>query len=643
VALTALLAVLLPATAAALPDGRGWEMVSPVDKNGGAIAAAGEIANGGVLQAAADGNSVTYGSATSFATDTESAPPGSQYLSRRDSAGWSTENLNVPTFAGSYGADPDGVPYQLFSPDLARGLLLNGRHCRSVEGACPVANPPLPGTDAPTGYQNYYLLRQGIGFEALLGGGDVASSDLGPADFDLRLAGAAPDLEHVVLESCAALVPGAGEVALGEGCDPTKQNLYEWSAAGGLSLVNASPGAALAASAGAISTDGSRVYFTEEPSPGETNLYLREGAQTKQVDAAPAVGGGGTFETASVDGSIAYFTKGGHLYRYQASDGATADLTPAGEVAGVLGASDDGSHVYYLAAAGLFHWSAGTSTELPTPVKDATAADPSDYPPATGTARVSPDGTRLVFLSSASLTGYNNVDSKTGLPDSEVFLYDAGANQLRCVSCRPSGSRPIGSSTIPGAVANGQEAGALAAYKPRVLSASGKRVFFDSGDSLAAADVNHEPDVYQWEAAGPGCAKPNGCIELISSGRSEDGARFVDASTSGDDVFFTTDESLIFTDPGSVDLYDARVGGGFPQPQPPIPCFGDSCEDLPSETVDPALGTLQSGPGNPKKRYFKYRRHKASCRGKAKSGGKAKKRAKCHKHRKARGAKGGRR
>ena len=80
--------------------------------------------------------------------------------------------MNVASLSGSYGADPDGVPYQVFSPDLGRGLLLNGRPCRAEEGLCPVANPPLAGTDAPTGYQNYYL-RQGDGFEALIGASDV--------------------------------------------------------------------------------------------------------------------------------------------------------------------------------------------------------------------------------------------------------------------------------------------------------------------------------------------------------------------------------------------------------------------------------------------------------------------------------------
>jgi hypothetical protein len=602
--LIGLLACLVPANApAALPDGRGWELVSPVEKNGGGVAAPGTIAGGGVLQAAADGNSVTYGSATSFEAVAQGAPTASQYLSARGAEGWSTQNLTVPIFSGSYGAGPDGVPYQLFSPDLIRGLLLSGRHCRSVGTDCPVANPPLAGTDAPAGYQNYYL-RQASGFEALLGTGDVAATALQPAQFELRFAGASPDLGHVILESCAALTSTTTETVLGEGCDPGKPNLYEWSVGFGLTLVNSLPGAELAAQSAAVSTDGGRVYWRNL---ADGNLYLREGAQIKQVDSA--VGGGGTFETASANGVVAFFTKAGTLYRYDAQSATSAPL--ATEVTGVLGASEDGSYLYYLAATGLYLWGGGGSTLVAAPPlgDPSPAAMPSDYPPSTGTARVTPDGTGLAFMSQARLTGYDNSDQKTGLPNSEVYLYEAGSGRLRCVSCRLDGTRPTGPSSIPGSNPNGEGEDATNSYKPRALSADGTRVFFDSSDALAANDANQKPDVYQWERQGAGCAKATGCIDLISSGRSEEGAVFVDASLSGDDIFFLTDGSLVGTDPGSFDLYDARVGGGFPEPPAPISCFGDTCQSLPSEPTDPALGTLVSGLGNPKVHYKKYRHH----------------------------------
>ncbi|HSS43438.1 MAG TPA: hypothetical protein VLK37_12925 [Solirubrobacterales bacterium] len=50
--------------------------------------------------------------------------------------------------------------------------------------------------------------------------------------------------------------------------------------------------------------------------------------------------------------------------------------------------------------------------------------------------------------------------------------------------------------------------------------------------------------------------------------------------------------------------------GGQPEEEEPIPCFGDSCQVLPPEPVDPALGTLVAGLGNPKVHYFRYGKHR---------------------------------
>ncbi|HYJ21226.1 MAG TPA: hypothetical protein VEW07_04285 [Solirubrobacterales bacterium] len=582
----------------ALPDSRGWEMVSPVDKNGGVIAAPEGIFGGGVLQAAAQGGAVTYTSAASFGVP-EGSPGASQYLARRATGGWATANLTVPQLSGGYDTSPGaGVPYQLFSGDLAGGLLSNGRRCRGEGEGCPVANPVLPGSGAAAGYRNYYLRDNGAGsFRALLTSAGIADLALGPEEFELALAGATPDLAQVVLSSCAALTSDAVEVpGLGGECDADEQNLYRWSGAG-LSLVNllpgatqGAPGAALAAPSGAVSTAGSRVYWTVAG-----NLYLREGGQTVQVDEAQ--GGGGSFQIASADGSVAFFTKAGHLYRYLATTGATTDLTPGGEVEGVLGASADGSHVYYLTAGGLVLWRNGATVAV------AAAADPGNYPPATGSARVSADGSHLAFLSSADLIGYDSNG------ETEVFLYSTSGG-LVCASCNPSGERPLGPATIPGAVANGD---AFRAYKPRALSSDGSRLFFDSEDALVLQDTNADADVYQWEAPGTGsCVKPGGCINLISSGRSEGGARFVDAGADGSDVFFLTDGSLVPSDPGSVDLYDARVGGGFPVPQPPIPCIGDACQALPGEPEDPTPGTIFPGRANPPVSYAGAKKKKAA-------------------------------
>jgi hypothetical protein len=571
-----------------LPDGRGWEMVSPVEKNGGQIALPGALAGGGVLQSAAGGSAVTYGSGASFGPEAAGAPPASQYVSRRGASGWTTENVTAPLFSGSYGLGDEGVPYQLFSAELSLGLLLSGRRCRDEGTDCPVANPPLsPG--APAGYQNYYLRDTGTGaYEALLGAAAAAESGLDPSEFELAFAGASPDLDHVALSTCAALTPEATEVPLSGGCDPAATNLYLWSG-GTLGLVNllpgqtqGTPGAALAAQSFALSSDGARVYWSDG-----TDLYLRANGETRQVDAG--AGGGGTFETASASGSVAFYTKGGHLYRYEAAGDSSLDLTPAGGVLGVLGASADGSHVYYVTAAGiLLRRDAETVPVAP-------AADAVNYPPTTGTARVSADGTKLVFL-------------RTIETFSQVHVYDSVANKIVCASCRATATKPLGPSTVPGAIANGAGPAATRSYKPRALTADGGRLFFDTRDKLVTADTNNDWDVYEWQALGTGgCTKPKGCVALISSGTAAGGASFVDASADGSDAFFLTDGSLVKGDPGAVDLYDARVGGGFPVPPDPIPCIADACQPLPPEPPDPTLTTTVKGLGNPPVQYFRPR------------------------------------
>jgi hypothetical protein len=581
-----------------LPDSRGWEMVSPVDKNGGQVDPPGTIAGGGVLQAAVGGGAVTYGSSSSFSDGALGAAPASQYIARRNSGAWVTENITEPIFSGTYGTKNEGVPYQLFSGDLSRSLLLNGEHCRGEASGCAVANPPLAGTDAPSGYQNYYLRDDGnSSFEALLGVSDIGGLGLTPANFDIRFVGASTDLQHIILSSCAALTANATEEPLGQGCDPTKQNLYSWSSGTGLSLVNTTPGAVLAAQSGAVSADGSRVYWSDSG-----GIHLHEGASNAAV-------GTGTFQTSSADGSKAFYIDSlGHLQRYDAGTHASTDLTPSGGVSGVLGASEDGAYVYYVTAAGIFLWHGGTTTPVATG-----ASDTGNYPPTTGTARVSADGTHLAFVSTASLTGYDNTDLNTGTPDAEVFLYGTAASPaLTCVSCNPTNERPIGPSSIPGAIANGTAAGSTDSYKPRVLSADGRRVFFESRDSLAATDTNSPArDVYQWEARGSGsCTRASGCVSLISGGRGSGDSQFVDASSDGSDAFFLTEDSLVVSDPGSIDLYDARVGGGFPVPTEATACEGDACQILPSPPVDPTLTTLTPGHGNPKPTYHNLNQKK---------------------------------
>ncbi|HTZ64639.1 MAG TPA: hypothetical protein VMB51_11090 [Solirubrobacteraceae bacterium] len=211
------------------------------------------------------------------------------------------------------------------------------------------------------------------------------------------------------------------------------------------------------------------------------------------------------------------------------------------------------------------------------------------------TSAASPNGRYLAFMSDRSLTGYDNEDATSQTPgeriDEEVFLYDSATGRLVCASCNPNqeadGSfrRPHGvfdtevgeglgllvdrpeiwherwlAASVPGWDYNITNASTAALYQPRYLSDSG-RLFFDSPDGLVAQASNGREDVYEYEPEGIGsCGYSSGCIGLVSSGASSQESAFLDASESGDDVFFATSAQLVPADTDDAyDIYDAHA------------------------------------------------------------------------------------
>ncbi len=636
-----------------LPDGRAWEMVSPPEKGNSLITGIDGFpgsTNGGLLQAAASGEAIVYASNGGFA-DSAGLPLEAQYLATRGVSGWSTVSITPRISSESYSPVGQGGPYKAFSSNLSSGLLLNG-------DLRPVRNPPLGG--APEGYQDLYVQDIGTGdFHAVLTSANPPSEP--PEAFGLEFVGATPDLSHIVFSTAAALTPNA--------IDSGSSNLYEWSN-GQLQLVNVLPGAVLgenlANSPGGlhpISNDGSVVFFSYEG-----DLYAHENGKSGiQVDASSEgpESGGGQFQTASGDGSRVFFTDRSRLtgnstanrgegfsdlYELDLGSGQLSDLTvgdPAGaDVQRVLGASEDGSYVYFVAngvlaqgasrghcrvniqgggleTCSLYVWhrdgGTGTTKFIATLSEDdnkevsldnaenSGVAD--DWAPsvANRTSRVTSDGLGLVFMSDGRLTGYDNRNPETGGREQEVYVYNAGANAgagaLSCASCDPSGAQPSGGSDIPGGT---QFKDVEAIYQSRVLSGVGgrMRVFFNSADALVPRDTNGKQDVYEWEEEGRGgCRGPGGCVGLISSGGSSGKSLFADASADGSDVFFLTYSELVPQDTDQLlDVYDAREGGGFSGSSGVVPsgCEGESCKLPPSPPA--ALGALGSasyvGPGN---------------------------------------------
>jgi hypothetical protein len=241
-------------------------------------------------------------------------------------------------------------------------------------------------------------------------------------------------------------------------------------------------------------------------------------------------------------------------------------------------------------------------------------------------AGASPNGRYLAFMSARSLTGQDNLDAENSKPTEAVYRYDAATDQLACVSCNPTGAAPSGrvaeESVDPNRTWDEHLVAATLA-EPWTIGVSGPslyrgktvldngRVLFNSIDSLVPADSNGQWDVYQFEptsiggctpsAADSGTSQaPGGCLSLISSGTAEEDAALLDASASGNDVFFVTSAKLSVTDEDEeFDVYDARVDGATATLTPRTECLGEACQAAPEAPNDPTpASSAFSGAGN---------------------------------------------
>jgi hypothetical protein len=654
---------------AALPDCRAYEMVTPLDKDNGdlltRINLTGYETN--LDKASIDGNAFAFTSYRAF-SDPKAAPYTNQYLAERGLDGWSSENLSPPR-TGHF-ADELENQFQAFSPDLTKAWMLQ----EGEPTLDPCAAPGVSGLyrrDSDTAAYEA-LSCSPVGKPAK----DIFKKEL-PQKYMPEFQGASADGTKALIRMDDQLLGEASKATVGD--RPVYQTylsvgegalrLVSTLPDGTANPTDSSAGTALEDNvpnhnrfnrvATAISADGTRVFWTA--GTGSGTLYLRLNADQEQspvqagacTDPALActvpVSGTVTddraqFQAANPEGTEALFTVtqgplAGNLYRFDASaEPPGSELIAEGVIGSILGASEDLSSVYYvstaanaqqqsegavagkrniyLAEGGEERFAVSLMGEIPSPLYGTVSSNT----PIRRTARVNPDGSALVFMSnSAELAeqsaGYDNTDINSGMPAAEVYRYEAASGEVACVSCNPSGGRPLGQAL---GIPNPGEDPIAAAVIPRpqnqlhqgrYLSNDGSRVFFDSFEALSLADTNGKRDVYQWEAAGTGsCATESptfvesskGCLSLVSSGQSPDNSAFLDASPSGEDVFFSTSEGLVEQDYGLIDVYDARVGGGYPPPpEPPAACEGEACQGPPATPNDatPASSTYR-GAGN---------------------------------------------
>jgi hypothetical protein len=637
---------------AALPEGRTYEMVTPPDKGG-------YSATQEVFYVAPDGESVAFGAVGAFSGEPSSLLQNT-YVARRGPAGWGTEGIDPPaTFAPGITVGAADYSWSL-SDSLTEQLGIAssfGRAGEASEEAFYKHDLSEPDT-TQSFVQASPLLKR------------VTS---GPPE--MNYLGAAADLSHIFVMTSFALL--AGEVD----DPPGTCRIYDAAGTGSLQLVvDGAPCGSPLGSGNlgsmfhAISKDGTVVFA--DMIGGGLVAHVG-GASPSQVGL-----GSVTFQGASEDGSKVFYTSGSDLYMAVIAHG---DGEPASvkrlvlishAVQGVVRISDDGAYVYFVAAGvlapggvvnadNLYAYdtnapqtkfvaelcsglkasgSVGGVVRCPGSGSDQELWQEQDFREAQVNGCLAAQagceaGRYLAFSTYAQLIASGpEADTDTA---KDVYEYDALSGTMRRVSIAEAGS----------ATNNGNSNGFDAAIERpryiyayvdvqheldrRAVSDDGSKVVFKSAEPLSSRVSNEAANVYVWSA---------GRVGLISGGRSDEPAGQAAITPTGNDVFFATTEGLLPQDTDGVgDVYDARVGGGFPSsPVPASGCStGAACRGLPGAppSLIPAgsltqLGESATGPSTLKakakpkhcKKGFTRKRGKCVKRKAAKSSKRSKRR-----------------
>lgn len=589
-----------------LPECRGYELVSPPEKNGVDVQSD--------LKVSGDGNAVAWVSLGAYG-DVQGANAEVPYVARRGGDGrWSTKSWfprmdsfrpGLMSYLGAYA----------FSTDLSVMTVV-------TSGSFDPAD--LDVTVEPYGtFAKEDLYRT-------TGEGDatwVSRKTDGPTPnelIDVKLAGVSGDGSTAFFTTSEAL---SEQITAGT----TISHVYRWrngttelvgvdengdpfanGSALGSGSTSANPSTGNAGDLPdneASSSDGQRFVYRGDPGSGlSRQLYLRraDGTVTRisSSQRAGSVGDpsptGAGFIGSVGDLGIVYLVSqdqltddapvGGGDYAYDTATGRLSfsnvdDRSVYGASGGgFIRASQDGRYVYFASmevlAPGANAGDLNVYVRTPSGIRYVSPASVDDDAlmikkslsvPSYSESSVSADGTRFVYVTVASAAGRDT----QGKP--QVYLYDDNATgaKVTCVSCDPSSSTATGEARLRSSSDYGRAT-------PRTISADGSRVVFATQESLVDADTNSDAvspangqDVYEWV---------DGKVHLISSGKSGARASVVDMTADGKDVYFSTRSSLVpeDVDQGLRDIYDARVGGGFAQSGGGSVCADDACQGPPS-------------------------------------------------------------
>jgi hypothetical protein len=664
-----------------LPEGRCFELVSRSEA--GPVAIPGE-SNAHIemhFQAATAGpGALAYPVESGYPDATKSADV--LYRAERGAGSWESTQLSSPILAVNERSDSASV-------SNATEWLSNDLSCGFTDSSQPLTSDPSMKLVREEGGSNLYRINPD--------GSYTGVSSLAPENGeganaipDYVVAGASQDCNVTLFATRYAYRGIPTEVSGSAG-----SRLYEWNH-GTLRSAGIVPGPdgeeSVAADAGwkggnitqvdtqnAVSEDGSRVFITAErqtsSNPAEVGkkaVFVREdGSESRDVSLSETgvPDEGAQYQWATADGSKVFFTanaglaeesnsEGTDLYEYnlkteELTDRSLTSAAGGAEVTGLLGASADGSQVYFASRNQLIPGAGRSRAQNASANSYSIYGEKGSEVSFVGTfnqedlgqvlienqelwnSQVSPEGRYLLFESSARVTGYESDGQH------EAYLYDAKTKATTCISCRqdgqPSPDERYGQPTYSVLTRGNGVFNPLHAPHFLTIRNGEPQVFFSSPDPLAPGATEGQNNVYEWSH--------NQIFRLVSAQAGAQQAPFPGqvayfggASDDASDVYLITPETLTWQDGDErLSAYDARVGGGFAEPPAPPPsCLPDaehSCQvpvQGPAATPD-STTTANRGQQNlepkkksaPKKKQKKKQKHKKKSQHKKKSKQKA--------------------